>query len=163
MKTLVAVRHAEAEEKQIFQNDFDRHLTIQGRIDAEMMGLGLQEKNIKPDLIIASPAQRTRETSEILAKNLACPLEHILLKERIYNGSSHDITDTLLFSDIPDEVETIFIIGHNPGISYFALHIARGLPISYLPPCGMVGVQTVAGHWADFSFLNSTFLFFDFP
>jgi len=161
MKTLVAIRHAEA--SFAAQNDFERILTMKGKVDAAMMGHSLQGRNIKPDLIIASPAQRTLETAEILAQNLSYPVENILEQKKMYNGSSDDLATVLLSSDISDEINTIFMIAHNPGISRFAYNCAPEFIISHLPPCGMVGLKTAINHWADFSFANNTFLFFDFP
>lgn len=79
------IRHGEAEnntlDRSSWKNEDEYHVTENGKeqtIDAAKI---LADKKI--DLIISSPLLRTRETSEILAKELNIPAEHIILDERL--------------------------------------------------------------------------------
>src|ERR1051326_1928733 len=60
-RTLVIMRHAKAEPL-VSGTDFDRPLTTRGRADATAAGAWLAAGRIAPDLVICSPAARTRGT-----------------------------------------------------------------------------------------------------
>jgi phosphohistidine phosphatase len=163
MKTLIVVRHAEAAPGSVFQKDFDRPLTKEGRAEAARMGNLLREKGCHVDIILASPAARTHETAAIIAEATGCPPEKIKLEKGIYNGPPEDLKDAVSHGEVPEEANTLLLIAHNPGISWFALAAAPELRMNYLPPCGMVGLQLNIRRWKDFSFSGNTLLFFDFP
>jgi phosphohistidine phosphatase SixA len=48
--------------------DKDRPLNDRGRRDAPKMGERLAKRDVKPDLILSSPAMRALKTAEIIAK-----------------------------------------------------------------------------------------------
>ena len=64
---------------------YDDHLTEKGKAQAEALAEKLRDKDI--EIIFSSPSFRARETTEILAKKIGCPVmykEH--LKERDQYG-----------------------------------------------------------------------------
>ena len=66
MRRLFLVRHAKAEPA-VGRDDYDRALTSRGRDDARRVASVLAEKNMLPDVLIHSGAQRAKETAEIFA------------------------------------------------------------------------------------------------
>ena len=68
MKTIYFIRHAKA--KKIADSDFIRELNNKGKEAAKLMSKRLKNRNITPDIIISSPANRTAKTAKIFAKNL---------------------------------------------------------------------------------------------
>ena len=70
MKRLYIVRHTQKDEAKLGQDDYDRELSEKGIEDAREMARRLSEQCIKTDLIVASPASRTRTTAEIYAQEL---------------------------------------------------------------------------------------------
>src|SRR5947208_244609 len=60
-RTLVIMRHAKAEPL-VSGEDFDRRLTTRGTTDATAAGAWLAAEGLVPDLVICSPAARTRGT-----------------------------------------------------------------------------------------------------
>src|SRR2546430_10269701 len=70
MKTLFLIRHAKSSWDDTALTDKDRPLGDRGRRDAPKMGKRLTKRDVKPDLILSSPATRALTTAEIIAKKL---------------------------------------------------------------------------------------------
>ena len=85
--TYLVMRHGQAESnaRNIVSSKIEGSeafgLTEKGRITAEATAKTLADKKI--DLIVASPFARTKQTAEIVAKNLGISLEEIIFDERI--------------------------------------------------------------------------------
>ena len=65
MKTLYLIRHAKSSWDDSTLTDFERPLNERGINDAPKMGKLLKEKNIIPELLISSPANRAISTAKI--------------------------------------------------------------------------------------------------
>ena len=70
MKTLFLIRHAKSSWDDAALPDKERPLNDRGRRDAPKMGERLAKRDVKPDLILSSPAVRALRTAEIIAKKL---------------------------------------------------------------------------------------------
>ena len=70
MKTLFLIRHAKSSWDDTALPDKDRPLDDRGRRDAPKMGKRLAKRDVKPDLILSSPARRALTTAEVIAKKL---------------------------------------------------------------------------------------------
>ena len=58
MRTLYVLRHAKSDWGDSSLSDFDRPLNDRGRKAAKAVGKELRKRKIKPDLVLASPAER---------------------------------------------------------------------------------------------------------
>ena len=67
MLNLNLIRHADAEFISSSQRDFDRCLTKKGIQHATQSGRELYHQGISPVTILSSPANRARQTAEIIA------------------------------------------------------------------------------------------------
>ena len=68
MKTVLILRHAKSDWGDPGKADFDRPLAKRGLEDAPRMGEVLARFECVPDRILASPAQRAKQTAELVAK-----------------------------------------------------------------------------------------------
>jgi phosphohistidine phosphatase len=118
MKRLTLVRHANAEWKDASIPDFDRPLNKRGIGEAEAIGKLLMEHVLVPDLILASTARRTQQTSEIIARMLGLPARRVKSAEPLYLARAEVILS--LAQATGPKVEHLAIVGHNPGISELA-------------------------------------------
>ena len=115
-KELFIMRHAKsAWDRNVA--DMDRPLKKRGIDAAKRIGNGLRQLGWIPDKILLSPAKRTRQTCSLI--ELGVPTE---IDERMYNASLRDLFEVL--SDVPDAVEKIMLIGHNPALEELLLHLA---------------------------------------
>src|SRR4051812_21010657 len=83
MRTLVLLRHAKAEHP-AEGSDFDRRLTTRGLADATAAGAWLASSQLSPDLVLCSPATRTRETWSSVSAALARP--EVRFEQSLYEG-----------------------------------------------------------------------------
>ena len=162
-RRLVLVRHAKSDWSTAGQADYDRPLNERGKRDAPVMGQRLKEKGVIPDLIIASPAKRAAATARLIADAVGYDKNKIAWVESLYHCPPHVFEEVLLTQDIPDDVKTVFIFAHNPGITLFANETTEGLDIDNIPTCGIVALSFEADHWNDYTTAKHSLLFFDYP
>ena len=115
-RTLVLLRHAKAEHPDE-GSDFDRRLTTRGKADATVAGEWLAASQINPDLVLCSPAARTRQTWACIAQSLGNP--EVRYEQSLYDAGRTEVFD--LLRTVPDDVQTVLLIGHNPTVSEVSL------------------------------------------
>ncbi|MFE5941963.1 SixA phosphatase family protein [Streptomyces sp. NPDC056480] len=103
--------------------DQDRPLGPRGLRDAPAVGRFLAEAGGLPDLVLCSPARRARHTWELAAAELerAVPTRHDL---RLYGADGPELLDVL--HGVSDDVGTLLLVGHNPGLEDLILLLATG-------------------------------------
>ena len=76
-RSLIFIRHglSEANRNQIVQGQSDWPLADEGRQQSKQLADHFVSQPLKPDTLISSPLLRARETAEILASQLDCPVE----------------------------------------------------------------------------------------
>jgi phosphohistidine phosphatase len=163
-RTLVLIRHAKSDWGTMNQQDYERPLNQRGKKDAPEMGRRLREKhNIIPDLIISSPAVRAASTAKFIAKEVNYDPEQIRWVEKLYHSTAEVFEDVITHGDIADDIKTVFIFAHNPGISLFAHYAVPALILEDMPTCGVVGLTFNAERWSDYATAKHVPLFFDYP
>ena len=123
-KTLILVRHSKPESRVSSFKDFGRSLTSEGISDTEKMARFLLDSGIIPDFILTSSAKRASETSRIFAKILKTNDKNIISTRNLYYSSVNTILDQIY--GLPDMVECLMIITHNPGISELSRRLSSG-------------------------------------
>jgi phosphohistidine phosphatase len=119
MKKLFLLRHAQALNADI-HGDKARKLSPQGVEDARTLGVIMKQKALIPDLVICSPAQRTKETLEAVMQGTGT-ISTIYMR-RIYEGGIGDILDHIQKTD--NNVNTLMVVGHNPSMHELAALLA---------------------------------------
>ena len=114
MKTLLLLRHARPSPNSPTGRDFERPLVEEGRIAASRVGQLLRQKEIKPEAVLSSHAVRARETAELVCEAAGLST-HIRFDARIYEASLEGLLQVV--SEAEDGVETLLLVGHNPGLS----------------------------------------------
>ncbi len=160
MKTLYLVRHAKSSWKFPELDDFERPLNKRGKRDAPAMGRLLKDKDIMPDIIISSPAVRASMTTKIISDILSYPLSRVKYSDEIYEA---DTTSLLrVVSRVDDKFNSTMLIGHNPGMTYFANMLASAR-IDNIPTCGIFCTELDISSWQEISGNCGTFKFFKSP
>ena len=146
MKRLVIVRHAKTEQ-QGYDRDFDRELVDRGIEDAKNIVEDLKEWKIKPDQIISSPAKRAITTARLFADGLGFPSREIIENEGLYfDFTTQDFLD--MVHEIPEEVNTLFVFGHNPFMHYVAQNMCSGYD-GHMPTCSTVVADFDVTVWSE--------------
>ena len=121
---LMLLRHAKSEKAAPGMRDRERTLDARGRRDAPAIGAYMERHGLVPDLVAASPAQRTRETWELVAAALSRP-PRVSFEERLYDAASEEIVAVV--KETVTAARALLVIGHNPGLHEAArLLIASG-------------------------------------
>jgi phosphohistidine phosphatase len=82
----------------------------------------LRRKGISPELVLCSPSKRTRQTLKRIARGLGKNAD-VQIESALYAASATTLLEEL--HEVPDEVDSVMLIGHNPGIQDLALSLAR--------------------------------------
>jgi len=159
MKTIYLVRHAKSFWGDQSTPDFDRPLNKRGKRDAPFMGEILNDKKVKPDLIISSPAKRAKKTAIAIANEISYPEKKIVFKEELYEATINTILKIL--QKLDERHNTIMIFGHNPGLTLLNNHISNHY-IDNIPTCGVVTLET-DNKWIEIDKNSCQLLFFEYP
>jgi phosphohistidine phosphatase len=127
VKRLYLLRHAKSSWDDPTLADHDRPLAPRGRRAAKVMAKHLERKGIAPELVLCSPSTRTRQTLRRIAPGLG-KKANVQIEPELYAASAPVLFDVL--HEVPDEVESVMLIGHNPGIQDLALSLASAGPES---------------------------------
>ena len=146
MKHIIVVRHAKSVPYG-YDDDFHRDLMERGIHDAEKISSRLKETGIIPDLVIASPATRTMHTANIFCQGLGYDLKTIRQERDFY-----DVVTTqdfiALIQQLPEDVQTVFIFGHNPAVYYLVDNLVKHF-IADMPTCSTVGIDFPVDRWGE--------------
>jgi phosphohistidine phosphatase len=120
-------------------------LNDRGKRDAPKIGERLAKRDVKPDLILSSPATRALETAKIIAKKLTYKLKDIVVDERLYAVGADDLLDVVRGLD--DKVERVMVVGHNPELAALAHRFSS--EITHMPTCAVAAFTFDAKSWSN--------------
>jgi phosphohistidine phosphatase len=145
MRRLTLLRHGQAQSGDSCPEDFERVLTRRGTHQAEEMGRRLVERNLVPELILTSPAERAFTTAGLIAA--ACELEagKIECARELYLATPETIWRVLTARDLP--FSHILLCGHNPGLSELASRLGPHPQTRELSTAGLASAVWHAGQW----------------
>jgi phosphohistidine phosphatase len=144
MKTVLLMRHAKSSWKDPKLPDIERPLTKRGKKDVPFMGQKLVDKELAPQMILCSTAVRARMTAELVAKKCGYQGE-ITYLDSFYLAEPAVYADAL--SNLPDEIERVMLIGHNPGLEGL-LQIMSG-QVESLPTSAIAYLVLPVSHWNE--------------
>jgi phosphohistidine phosphatase len=119
MLNLVLIRHAHA--GPYTEPDFERNLSLKGQTEANQTAQVLKYSQHSPGIWLVSSAKRTQQTADILAN-----YNPTLLLERKNNLIWYEASGIEYVKYLNLETcTTIYLIGHNPSISYMASYFSN--------------------------------------
>lgn len=160
MKTLCLIRHAKSSWNDEYVEDFERLLNARGLTDAPEMGRRLMQRGFQPSLILSSPAFRAMSTARRIARELAYDTQQIVADSRIYVAPANRLFE--LIQAMPDDVHTLALVGHNPGMHHLANYLTGVAPDEF-PTCAVFAIRFELISWREITPLCGKLLFYDFP
>ncbi len=148
MKTVYFVRHAKSSWDSPNLRDIDRQLNESGLKTAEKMASFISDLDIRPDVIISSPAKRAYSTAVFFAKSFGIETADIRIAEEIYEALMSDILQ--LINGLPQEIDTVMLFGHNPTFTNLANYFSPDF-IPNVPTCGILKVEANTNNWTQFN------------
>ena len=159
MKKLIIIRHAKSSWNDPFLDDHQRPLAERGLRDCPRMGQRLKRRDVMPDLIISSDAERAKSTALIISEQLHFPKNQIQFTRELYHASSSEIMKVI--KKVNNDYDTLMIFGHNPGFN--DLIGDMGEEIENLPTSGQFGFMFEVDSWDRVGKYNASMWFYDFP
>jgi phosphohistidine phosphatase len=118
-RRLYVLRHAKSSWDDPGVSDHDRTLAPRGLKATRLLAKHLRERDIRPDLVLCSTAVRAQETLEGIGLDGQRAIE-----EELYTASAGQWIARL--NKVPDETESVIVIGHNPALQQLVLALAGG-------------------------------------
>ena len=133
MRELILLRHAHAESPAVGQDDSQRPLSAVGLDEARAAGEWLRAHDLRPDRVLCSPAERTRQTFAALG---ALDCADVREEEAIYEASPGTL---IALADVHRDARRLLLVGHNPGLEQLAALMHSGQTGDYrgMPPGGI--------------------------
>ena len=149
-KYVYLLRHAKSSWEDPGLDDHERPLAPRGRKAATRVGRYLEDARIRPALVLCSSARRTQETLERLAPRLP-GTTRIEIEPGLYGASARTLLARL--QQLPESVDSVLVVGHNPGVQELALLLAaRGERLADVRatfPTGALATLALDGAWSD--------------
>ncbi|MCH6233578.1 SixA phosphatase family protein [Cognataquiflexum rubidum] len=133
-KFLYLLRHGQAEPGIGPIGDLKRPLTEIGMSRIKQVSQVLATREITFDLILASPAVRTSQTSKIIS-NAVFSKERLEVDE-IYDAEVNDLLKTVY--KVNSDVRNLLIVGHNPSLSSLVMLLTGNDSVNLHP--GMLAI-----------------------
>lgn len=111
---LLLIRHAQAESHRF--DDAARVLTEKGELQARSVGQFLNAQKLVPDVVLASPLIRAKQTAELFSEE--CGLDSPIIEPWLACGMRPNRAAAELKAYT--EFERVAIVGHEPDFSYLA-------------------------------------------
>jgi phosphohistidine phosphatase len=145
-RRLTLLRHGKAQSIDSCAEDFERALTRRGTIEAREMASRIVYRDLVPDLILVSPAERAWATAEIIAEACELDTKQVQCARELYLATP-EATWRLLEKRDP-ALTHIMICGHNPGLSQIA---SRFGPKPQRRELSTAGIAIASWHDAQWS------------
>lgn len=122
-RLIYAMRHAKSSKGDPNLEDYNRPLTAPGRRDSERMQRYIALGDIKPDLVLCSPALRASQTLEEVMAALGARAM-VEYDPDLYLATPEAMLDRLRRT--ADNLFRVMIVGHNPGMQGLVSQLAAG-------------------------------------
>lgn len=152
MRHLLLLRHAKSAWDEPELADVDRPLAARGRKTAPLLAHWLDQQQLTPDLVLCSPARRVQETWELMRPVLGEGVPTKILRTLYLAGRSRLLA---ALRRTPEDVRTLLLIGHNPGLAGLALSLsgvgrekALARMAKKFPTAGLAVISFDAEQWS---------------
>src|SRR5437763_8483276 len=139
-KRLFLLRHAKSSWDDPGLTDQDRPLAARGRKAAGLVRDHVREEGIRPALVLCSTAVRARETLEGVGLS-----DEVAFERELYGASADELLARL--RRVPDDVESVMLIGHNPGMHDLAVLLGGSGEVERKFPTGALATFELDGVW----------------
>jgi phosphohistidine phosphatase len=158
MKRIILIRHGKAEDEASGISDFERSLTLKGKLVSQNMARKLFEKEKSLGTILTSPAFRALETALIFVSEFGADADNVIMKSDIYYKMNLQNLMSFL-SGIDEEEELVTLFGHNPSFTQIANSLSRE-GCDMMPKSGVICISFKIMTWSDIGRNNGKIEYF---
>jgi len=154
MKILHIVRHGKALQDYRSIGDDDRPLIEKGILNNLSIARQLRTQYAAPALIVSSHAARALHTAHNFARAMGYPHERVQVNEKLYSDGENEVYRIL--KTLPDELESVMIVGHNPDVTFLASSLSKKNIYSF-PTSGVITIRFETDRWSEIDNSKSTY------
>ena len=150
VRRLHLLRHAKSSWDEDGLRDRDRPLAPRGRRAARRIASWARKHEVRPQLVVSSPAVRARETLQGVLPGLGKP--EVWIETALYAASAETLLERV--HALPDEAEDAMLVGHNPGLGDLLLLLAEPSELreraeAKVPTGALATLEADIERWAD--------------
>ena len=145
-RRLIVMRHAKSSWKEPYGSDHERPLKGRGQREATRAAEEIRACGWSPELVISSDSARTQETWACMTDGFADALPPVHFTRDLYHSGLDALKVQLRGLD--PEVETVLVIGHNPGWEEVVERLT-GLTYVVMKTAHAALLRAPAGDWSD--------------
>ena len=160
MMYLTVIRHAKAKKPSPHTPDMERPLGKRGRTDSAQTSRQLNARGIRPDLVLTSPAQRARQSAEIICNALDIDTGAIEVIPDLYSAGPEDVLR--IVCEVAGTAESVFVVGHNPTVTNLT-NLLCGKSIDNVSPGGFAHIEMTGDTWQEAISADGTLVLFAEP
>lgn len=138
-RTLYVLRHAKSDWSDPSLADRDRPLAARGRRAVDALARHVRDEGVDPEVVLCSPARRTRETIEAVLPRTAVDYE-----DDLYGAGAAEMVARL--RRLAPGVPSVMVVAHNPGL-HELVELLIGAEVEKFPT-GALATLEVSG-WSD--------------
>lgn len=120
------MRHGKSDRDAGVKRDFERPLTQQGNADVRKIARWMRLHKFIPDMIVSSPAVRTRHTALTVVEELKLDPGQLKWEKDIYEATLSELLAVISLSSV--NCHKLLLIGHNPGLDSLVTYMASTEP-----------------------------------
>lgn len=103
--------------------DFERPLKKRGIEAARLMGRHMAASSMLPEFVLCSAATRAQQTFACFQEGFGDTLVS-RVEDTLYLADPSTIANHL--ATVPDDIHSVLVVAHNPGLQYMALDLSKG-------------------------------------
>ncbi len=145
-RTLILLRHAKSSWDDPGLEDFERPLNARGVRACAVMAHYIRKRRLAPDLVLASPAARVRETLRRITAALDTEWQYDW-QRALYMADPAALLAALRAA--PDAAGAVMLVGHNPGLAALARSLAGTDPFGKFPTAALATFECAIDAWPD--------------
>ena len=127
MLQVYLLRHAKSSWDNLELDDIDRPLNKRGKENLPGLANIAAILNPPPELIVTSSSRRTLDTLNGFSRGMLTPFI-IEEADELYHASKEEILNRI--QKVPEKIQSLLIVGHNPGLEEFISWILMGSTVS---------------------------------
>jgi len=125
-KIIYLARHAKSSWSSGASSDFERPLSNRGQSDAARIAEELLKLDWKPEVIISSPALRTKQTCKTYCEGLGFSSHDIQWENNFY--AAYMVTLLHSLYALSEDTKSVMLVEHNPSMEDLLIHLCNDAP-----------------------------------
>ncbi|MEP6884774.1 MAG: histidine phosphatase family protein [Gammaproteobacteria bacterium] len=142
---LTLLRHGKSQSIDSCAEDFERKLARRGCIEVQEMAARIIYRDLIPDMILVSPAERAWASAEIFAEACELDAKQVQCARELYLATPE--TTWRLLERCNAALQHIMICGHNPGLSQIASRFGPKPQTRELATAGIASAVWLNAQW----------------